>query len=129
VGGFSEDNTEAIREYFGALRPWVAVLVLMVYFVPLLAAITYNQTLSDRDSMLFWLGGDKFFFFVLVFIAFVWGSHVSVFALTRRVRGRQILLVAGADQLAFDRRSRECSILWSVIFGLYLALFCVLEWS
>lgn len=128
MSGLREDNSEAVREYLRALRPWVAILVLMAYIAPLLAIIAYDQTLSARDAMLFWLGSDKYAHFGLLSLALPWISHASVFAFTRFVRFRPLVLATGGDYRAFDRRSRECFIVWSVILGLYLALFCFLEW-
>lgn len=129
VGNLREDNTEAVREYIGALRPWVAVLVLMAYVAPLVAAIAYDRTRSDRDSMLFWLGSGSYARFGLVCVALVWFGHASVFAITRFARLRAFVLDKGADHVAFDRRSRESFIMASVLLVLCLVVLWFLEWS
>ena len=129
MGGSSADNSEAVRDYFGALRPWVAVLVLLAYVAPLLAAIGYTRTMSDRDSMLFWLGSGSYALFGLICVALVWFTHASVFAITRFDRLRAYVLHKGADYVAFDKRSRESFIITSLLLSLYLVLMFFLEWS
>ena len=129
MGDLREDNTEAVREYFGALRPWVAVLVLMAYVAPLVAAIAYDRTLSDRDSMLFWLGSGSYALFGLVCVALIWFCHASVFAITRFAQLRGLVLHKGANHVAFDRRSRDSFIMASVLLVLYLVVLWFLEWS
>jgi hypothetical protein len=128
VGGSSADNSEAIRAYFRSLRPSVAVLVLAAYVAPLPAAIAYDQTLSDRDSILFWLGSGSHAIFGLVWFALIWCCHAAVFAITRCDRLRGLVLNEGADRAAFDRRSRELLITASVVLVLYVVLLCCLEW-
>ena len=97
MGGLREDNSESVRTYFRSLRPSVVVMVLMAYVAPLPLAIAYDQTRSDRDSVLFWLGSGSYAFFGLVCVALVWFCHASVFAITRFDRLRELVLneVAG----------------------------------
>jgi hypothetical protein len=40
-----------------------------------------------------------------------------------------LVLNQSADDVAFDRKSRDVFISASVVLVLYLVLFCVLEWS
>ena len=122
-------DSESVRTYFRSLRPSVVVLVLMAYVAPLLFAIAYDQTRSDRDSMLFWLGSGSYAFFGLVSLVLVWFCHTSVFAITRFDRLRGLVLNKGADHVAFDRKSRDAFITASIVLVLYVVLFCVLEWS
>src|SRR4051812_21419881 len=122
MGGLSGENTEAVRDYFGALRPWFAVLVLLAYAAPLLAAIAYRRTMSDRESMLFWLGSGSYARFGLICVAMVWFAHASVFAITRFERLRTLVLYEGADHAAFDRRSRESFLITNALLGLYLVV-------
>jgi hypothetical protein len=127
VGGLRGDNPEAVREYLGALRPWVAILLLMAYVAPLVAAIAYARTLSDRDAMLFWLGSGSYALFGLACVSLVWFCHASVFAITRFARLRALVLNQGADHVAFDRRSRDSFIMASVLLVLYLVVLWFVE--
>jgi hypothetical protein len=129
VGGLREDNSESVRTYFRSVRPSVGVLVLMAYIAPLPVAIAYDQTRSDRDSMLFWLGSGSYALFGLVCVAIVWFCHAGLFAITRFDRLRRLVLNEGADHVAFDRKSRGMFIIASVVLVLYLVLFCVLSRS
>jgi hypothetical protein len=129
LGGLMENNTEAVKEYFGALRPWVAVLVVLSYVAPFVAAIAYTRTLSERDSMLFWLGSSSYVRFGLAWFAMIWFSQALVFTITRIARLRPLFLNQGADHGAFDRRSRDSFIITSVLLVLYLVVECFLEWS
>jgi hypothetical protein len=126
VGRLEGDNTKAVREYLGALRPWVVVLVLMAYLAPLVAAIAYDRTLSARDSMLFWLGSGSYPLFGLVSLTLVWLCHASLYAITRFARLRALVLDKGADHFAFDRRSRDSFIIASVLLVLYSS-FCAIS--
>jgi hypothetical protein len=103
-------------------------LILVAYVAPLPVAIAIDQTRSDRDSMMFWLGSGSYARFGLVCLALIWLCHASVFAITRFDRLRGLVLNQGADHFAFARQSRDMFILASVVLVLYVVLFCVLEW-
>jgi hypothetical protein len=129
VGGLRDDITGSVAEYFGALRPWVAVLVLLAYVPPLLAVIAYGRALLARDSMLVWLGTGSYALLCLVGVGSVWFAHASVFAATRFDRVRAGALVKGADRGAFVRRSRELFIVNSVLLSLFIVFLYFVDWS
>jgi hypothetical protein len=129
VGGLGDDDAELGREFFAALRPAVAFLLVLAYVAPLVVAIAYDWTRSERDSLFFWLGGDAYLGVCLAWLITVWSSYASIFTLTRFARLRPMLLRGEADHRAFDKRSQELFIVFSVFLALYLSLWCFLVWS
>jgi hypothetical protein len=82
---------------------------------------------SHAGGLLFWAGSGSYAFFGLVWFTVIWCCHASVFAITRFDRLRGLVLNERADQVAFDRRSRELLVIASVLLVFYLFLLCCLN--